>query len=396
MTYRVGHWVDLQEASAHSRFNEVTDNTVWVQALPLGKYQHPVYGEIDITPERVQQFAEGVKSKVREVDPDINYDHNLKTTEAAGWVKNADARSDGLWLLVEWTKDAYKKIKDKAYRYLSAEFADEWEHPKTGQKHKDVIVGGGLTNRPFMKDVLPINLSELVTDPPKTDPPPPDPPPDPPASEDKNKKDKEKEGDDSMDAKKLREALKLSETATDEEVLTAIAGLSEKKDDDLPDLSDKSVDELLKQLSEVGSNPAVKALTELVTVQHDQLKKFDKRTKEDAVDKRLSELDHLDERFKIPPATKAQLREVMLNSPKELAEEVYKTYKRTLELGIVDMTERGWQPRGDGSPTKRFNEAVAQLQKDGDLSYSDAVEQVALNDRQLYDAYREESFAGRE
>jgi hypothetical protein len=33
---------------------------------------------------------------------------------------------------------------------------------RLGEVHEDVIIGGGLTNRPWMKDMVPINFSEAV------------------------------------------------------------------------------------------------------------------------------------------------------------------------------------------------------------------------------------------
>src|SRR5690606_11266953 len=42
------------------------------------------------------------------------------------------------------------------------EFVDTGKHPKTGEVHHDVLFGGGLTKRPFLKDILPINLSDLT------------------------------------------------------------------------------------------------------------------------------------------------------------------------------------------------------------------------------------------
>jgi hypothetical protein len=153
-----GHWIDLQGMVFAD-----SDGT-WLQALPLGTYDHPEYGDIRITPDRVQRFAMNVQQRVRGQDLDIDYDHKADTKIAAGWVSDAQARPDGLWVKVIWTPAAMQKLQDKEYRYFSPEFVDEWQHPKTGALYKDVLFGGALTNRPFLKDILPINLSEMVGD----------------------------------------------------------------------------------------------------------------------------------------------------------------------------------------------------------------------------------------
>ena len=73
------------------------------------------------------------------------------------------------------------------------EFMDEFVHPRTGVKYHDVLNGGGLTNRPFLKGIAPVNLSELFA----------------------------AEGD-QMDPKALRAALGLKEDASDAEVMKPI------------------------------------------------------------------------------------------------------------------------------------------------------------------------------
>jgi len=133
-----------------------------VNALVLGKFSHPVHGEIEITKERLQRFASNVNDNVRGIDLDIDYDHKDKRNDAAGWVKTANVDDEGrLWYDIEWTDEARQAIKDKKYRYFSPEFLDEWEGPD-GTVHSDVLFGGALTNRPFLKGLVPINFSEHV------------------------------------------------------------------------------------------------------------------------------------------------------------------------------------------------------------------------------------------
>ena len=157
MSKVVGYWTDLSSV-------QLDDNTstTWIQAMPVGKYQHPVYGEIDFSPERLTKFANSVATKVRGQDLDIDYDHKDKENIAAGWIKAAEVRgADGLWIEVDLTPRAREHLKNKEYRYFSPEFVDEWTDPVTGAVHTDVLNGGALTNRPFLKDILPVNLSDL-------------------------------------------------------------------------------------------------------------------------------------------------------------------------------------------------------------------------------------------
>src|SRR6478752_4132072 len=146
------------------KFDETAGKGTWIQAMPYNKYQHPVYGEIDLNPERGARFVANVKANVRGQDLDIDYDHKEKDGKAAGWVHDAETRSDGVYLNVEWTPPALQAIKNKEYRYFSPEFDDEWTDPRDSITYKDVLFGGALTNRPFLKGILPINLSEVFAD----------------------------------------------------------------------------------------------------------------------------------------------------------------------------------------------------------------------------------------
>src|SRR6266498_998766 len=142
------------------------DEPTVLHAMPNNKrFKHPVFGEIKFTPERIQNFADNVNNKVRGVDLDIDYDHKQSSahgTKAAGWVTKAEARPDGLHYHVEFTEEARKAIRNKEYRFFSPEFADSWKNPHTGKVHKDVAFGGGITNRPFLREhIAPVKLSDL-------------------------------------------------------------------------------------------------------------------------------------------------------------------------------------------------------------------------------------------
>jgi phage I-like protein len=390
MSQIFGYWYDL----ARLQLDDSGNTATWIQAMPLGKYQHPVYGEIEITPEKVKQYADNVNNKVRGQDLDIDFDHKATGGEAAGWVKQAEDRgSDGLWLLVEWTKSAYQKLKEKAYRYFSPEYNDEWTHPQTGVVHKNVLFGGALTNRPFLKNILAINMSELFSGV-KTDPPLP-PTTDPPGDTGG--------GGNRMDPKVIRQMLGLSEDATDEAVTAKLTELAARPaapaapagPPDAP-ASPEEVARLIKSLSDVDGNPALKALTELVQAQQKQLSNMAWERHQDAVEKQLTDLDILmkDKQLAVPPAVKERLRDILLKSPRQLGDQVFEAYKQTLELGLIDMTERGWQRRGgETSPTQQYlTEIDAKMATNSKLSYADAAAQVARENPALAMQYRDESY----
>jgi len=388
MAKSAGYWVELSSV----KFEEDSTST-WIQAMPLGTYTHPVHGKIEITPERVVQFASNVNNNAREQQLDIDYDHKANGGEAAGWVSQADARPDGLWLLVDWTKKAYDQIKQKAYRYFSPEFVDEWTHPKTGQVFKDVLFGGGITNRPFLKDILPINMSEVF----------------------EHAGDQQmNEGGTSMTPEQLKALAKLAglpEDATAEQVFAAAEAKSADPDPEESEESDDSGEEgklpvaapendAIKKLSE-SKDPAVRALVEMVTAQGAMLAETNKKLREADTATTVAKLNEKAAKsgYAIPPVTIEALTKALNESPKQLGESVIGAFDKLLEVGLVKLGEQGHgRPEGGtASASDKMAAAVVKLREsDKELSYADAVVRVAADDPMLFAEYQNESYAGRE
>lgn len=373
MTYKASFLVDLGGVALSE---ENGTNSSWVHALPIGSYKHPVYGTIDITLDRVKRFADSVVKKVRGIEPNINYDHNNNDV-AAGWVKNAESRTDGLWLFVEWTTDAVGKIKDKAYRYFSAEFADEWENPQE-QKFTDVILGGALTNRPFMKNLVPVNLSEATYD----------------------------------NAFELVaavqgvnvESLKGGKTEmTPEEIAAAVEKVLSEKLAELtkpttppaPSNSQLNLSDIseLKALAE--DNPLVAALIHQVEAQGVNIVETQKQLRETEIATRLAEFDR--SKLVLTPVAKKLVRTLLSEMDYENHTKFWELmeHMRKSQGFLVDLSERAGvnvKYGVDRSPSKRFNELVNKELATG-TAYADAVTLVAQQNPELYDEYRQETFS---
>lgn len=376
---RFGYYVDLGTITLSD------DNKSWVHAMPIGEYTHPVYGKLSFTADRVQKFAESVAKRVRGIDLDIDYDHKARTSEAAGWVKAAEARSNGLWLLVEWTKAAAEKIRDKAYRYFSPEFLDKWTDAKNNV-HTDVLCGGGITNRPFLKgDLVPVNLSEIGA---------------------VSFTEKEKE----LDGKKLRQELGLPEDATDDQVMQKVADLKSAAPQPAPGSThpvtgealpantnldprnsqprgvpsvDASVDHntnpflseaALKQLSE--ANPAVKALMDGYAAQQKQLAEVQHSLKLSEVTRRVGSFNTAQQ--VIAPAAAELIRDVMMLSDGAATEKIEQLLKLLSEDKVVvklGETSAANNPGSRGAvqtPEQELEAAIQKVVTERKLSYADA------------------------
>ena len=136
-----------------------------VQLLKEGTYLHPVHGTLNITGEAIKKMVENFDAKVRGIDISIDYTHENEGGEspAAFWIKKLEVKDgrDGKALFArgEFTPKGKKLVAEKEYKYASADFAIDYVS-QGGAHFPFVLRGGTLTNRPFIKEMNPIKLSE--------------------------------------------------------------------------------------------------------------------------------------------------------------------------------------------------------------------------------------------
>lgn len=132
-----------------------------VQILRVGKFSHPKYGEFEITPLTLAEMKKNFDNKVRGIDIAFDYFHDSDKV-ASGWPTELFLTEDGteLWAKVDWTPTASKMLAEREVRYFSPDFAFRWKDPESGVVYNNVLFGGGLTNRPFVKDMAAIVADE--------------------------------------------------------------------------------------------------------------------------------------------------------------------------------------------------------------------------------------------
>ncbi len=133
--------------------------TSWVTITRTGKFFDRRYGEFDITramlAEMVKNFDAGTYGQ--EIFLDVS--HEPDKGAAAKVIKLA-IEGDRLRAQVEWTPYGVEAIKQRGFRYLSAEFHDNWQDNEQRATHGCVLLGAGLTIRPVIKGLDPVSLSE--------------------------------------------------------------------------------------------------------------------------------------------------------------------------------------------------------------------------------------------
>ena len=361
----------------------------WLHAMPVGKVQHPWYGEMDFTEPALKMYADSVSTRVLgTVDPAIDYDHMEFSGIAAGWVKAAKVQigegdGDGLQLFVEWTDDAITRIKNKEYKYFSPMFKDEWVD-QNGKKHQNVIFGGGITNRPYLKNLVPLNLSDLTFGTPALPSP----------------------VEDEMDMKRLREALGLPDGTSDDDTWKAFGERMKTQPTPEPNPTPNpapqptpvptlNMSEEMRRLAE--TNPVVRDLIAGFEGQIRQAAEMQTKLTEQSIANKLTELDRSD--LIITPRCKDLIHDVAVDLNEETGVKFWELLQLMMSSNafVVELGERaksGSRYSRDKTATQLFAEQTNALVAGG-MAYADAVEKVSRDNPSLYDDYRNENFSFR-
>lgn len=172
----------------------------WVQLMPYGTFKgRDGRGPYSLADKAAAEVVIATSNaRAGSLEPVFDYCHQTDlgavagvggVAPASGWIKELQARDDGIYGRVEWTAAASAAIEAKEYRYASPVFA----HTKSGQVL--AILRASLTNTPNLD--LPALASEQTT------------------------------GDD-MDYSKIAQALGLGAEATEEQILAAIANFNKQ------------------------------------------------------------------------------------------------------------------------------------------------------------------------
>lgn len=138
------------------------EKKIKMQIMKTGKFDHP-FGKFEITTKDLKEFAEHFKDNTRRVDLAVDYSHR-SDEKAAGWFRGISVSENGkkLFAEIEMTPEGLRSIQDKEFRFFSPEFSFLYTDDETGKKTPNVILGGGLTNRPFLKQMKAVvPLSEV-------------------------------------------------------------------------------------------------------------------------------------------------------------------------------------------------------------------------------------------
>lgn len=168
----------------------------WVQLLPFGEIVARDGRRWTLPKAKAAAVIAASLAIASGADLPFDYDHQSDyaavagvggTAPASGWIKELQARADGIWARVEWTGRAAELLAAKEYRYASPVF----NHTKAGEV--TAIRRAALTNTPAL------DLAAVASE--------------------------HNPGED-MDFVKIAAALGLAASATEDEILAAIAAMA--------------------------------------------------------------------------------------------------------------------------------------------------------------------------
>lgn len=384
---------DYHVALPVSSFADVVEDTEnpnvkWVQAWRYSKWDHPVYGTVEVTPAVVDQMKEHLDNNTYGQDILVNYDHgndSSKGNKAAGKVLDIEAREDGGWYKLEFTPTALKEIEDGEWRYISPEYSD-WMDAENGETFENVPVGLAITNRPFFKNMAPINFSELYSEV------------------------KQQEEDEDMNEllKKFAELLgvTLKDDTTEEEAIKLFGeAITELKETDTDDDDSGNGDE---GEGEGEGTEAEKAFAEAYPEQAAELANLRKmRIANDARNfaEQFSTIKVKEGEKEITKglstAAKDKLIDIHLKfsegtaSPEDVAEVV----KSVVSSGVIEFGERGSSRSSDETPTNsrdaatklrdRAKQLIEEAGGSSKMSFGDALAKASEENPELAAAYNE-------
>lgn len=131
----------------------------WHNVLPLGSFFDMRYGKVEITSEMIQQMVENFKQGIPHYRPPVNLSHKDEFG-GYGTVEELEARTDGLWARIVLTDEGVRLLEEGKFKYVSAEFVENYVDKQTGENVGYVFVGLALTNKPAHPKVKPITFAE--------------------------------------------------------------------------------------------------------------------------------------------------------------------------------------------------------------------------------------------
>ena len=128
--------------------------------LPVGRFYDKRYGEVNISHEKIKKMADNFE-KFPAYEVPVKLGHN-DGAKSPGKVIAVEAKDSGLEITMLVDAETAKNINDKQYRYMSAEFEDNYMNKETGENVGPVLLGAALVNQPANPYMQPLKFADAT------------------------------------------------------------------------------------------------------------------------------------------------------------------------------------------------------------------------------------------
>ncbi len=133
--------------------------STWVTLTRTGKFHDQRYGDFEISTSMLLSMVDNFNNRTYGQDIFIDVAHE-PSKGAAGEVKKLSVEGDRLRALVEWTEYGVEAVQKRGFRYLSADYWENYKDNEARKEHGPLLMGAALTTRPVIKRLDPVRLAE--------------------------------------------------------------------------------------------------------------------------------------------------------------------------------------------------------------------------------------------
>lgn len=333
-----------------------------IQILRTGTWAHPEYGKFSVTETTLDRMVKNFNDDQMAGKIPVDYDHGTDLTEgnpeegkAAGWIQKLVREGKKLFAVVKWTPAAVRYIQNEEYKFTSPTYIDSFFHPEREKNVGTYLKAVALTNRPFIKGMDPVALSERAAQ----------------LSKEKTMPDPKNPASD-LTTVKLGDATVTVREADSQTIVKMFADLAEKArtEDDEKKLSDaetqvKSLTDEVEKLKTrlKDSEDSDRALSELRSTNESLVKRLsdlESKSRNAEAEARIQRATSGPEP-KLAPSEVEAYRELALKDP-ETFDKVIALKAPVVKLGSIGS---GQNPSNEGvaEKQKKLNELVREREK---------------------------------
>ena len=158
---------------AEIKFDETTNEPLTeIEMIRTGYFLNSYYGELNITLEMFNTFVKNFKNNVLQRDISFDCEHIIDMG-AVAWLKELKViqrpkskKKDPYYLVgtVEFTEPGKELIKKNQYKYFSLDYTLDYKNKEDPKDHYGAtVLGGGITNRPFIPGLRPIKYGDKIS-----------------------------------------------------------------------------------------------------------------------------------------------------------------------------------------------------------------------------------------